>query len=367
MLHMSLRFAAALNISHKRITTATVTVPGGVPVAVDFEPGATISAASTIGPRRTASVSLAPQPGVNLYEIVSTPGALFDIFHGIDFGAGDRELIQVFHGEAASGGVNIIDGQISLTLVDMWVRLERCRLPYPYTLSPGYRPAIISARVTDAMPGTTVLQLAPNGPLISTGLWDTDRTQVIKDLANDGSLDCYFDPTGTFIIRPEPIIMPSAPVWTYTTGVVGNLEAASRTRPFDRLYNSVVVKPIDDTQTWAQQTVTISDPNNPRHPDKIGVVPFYYSSPTILNVGQALSTANTFLQRVQGTTETLSIDALGNPAQEIGDTVAVQHPATDTDPGFAAAHLVDGFTLQLDTGGMDVATRSTDIADVEES
>ena len=155
-------------------------------------------------------------------------------------------------------------------------------------------------------------------------------------------------------------------MWTFRTGEYGNIVTADRERPFDRLYNRVVVNPIDDTQTWASTTFDIEDTTNPRHRDYIGIVPYFYSSPTLTTDEAVVSAGETILQRIQGTTETLSLGTLGVPL-EVGDVVTVIHSPTDADPGLNVIHIVDSWDYDLVTGAMTCKTRSTDLAELTEA
>lgn len=379
MRDVSDRFKSALVRSHKRATEITCTIPGGSPVAIGqaarrsdgrYGPGWTAaSVASAIGSgiRYSASLSVTPEPGTDTYAMVSTPGAIFKIRHGIDFGAGDVELVDCGVYEAATGGVRITGGDISLTLVDLWQRVERCRFLVPHSPASGKRSSLISAAVSAVIPGAEVLTSADGGTFTGgSNVWDYDRTQFVSDLASDGSLDAAFDASGAFRIRAEPV-MATAPVWTYRTGIEGNIVEADRDRPLDRLYNMVIVVPIDGEQTWTRQSVSIDDASHPRHRSKIGDVPFFYRSPTLLTASAALAAARTILQRVIGSTETLTIEGLSNPALEVGDVVAVLHERTDTDPGFQAIHFIDSLQFDLSTGSGSIATRSTAQAEILEA
>ena len=52
---------------------------------------------------------------------------------------------------------------------------------------------------------------------------------------------------------------------------------------------------------------------------------------------------------------------------EVGDVVTVIHPATDSDPGFNAVHILDSWDYDLVTGAMTAKTRSTELAELAES
>lgn len=374
MLSVSAQYKAALGVSHKLKTTVTCATPLGQQATLQIAGGG-VSSSIDSGARYQARLDVIPQPGVDLYSILSTPGALFTIEHGLNFGSGSTELLPYGVYEAASGGINIVEGSISLSLVDQWQRVERCRFsaPYaPYNLSfpPDdlTRAEWISRAVTEAIPDAefTVLDDGGDSTELQDRVWERDRTQFIKDLATDGGLDVYFGPDGKFVIRKEPIVDPTTSMWTFRTGKYGNINTADRERPFDRLYNRVVVSPIDETQTWDAETIDLEDTANPRHRDYIGIVPYFYSSPTLADGLAAFTAGETILQRIQGTTETLSLGVLGVPL-EVGDTITVIHRTTDSDPGFNAVHILDSFDYDLVTGAMTAKSRSTELAELSET
>lgn len=371
---VSADFQKALGSGYRSLTTITVTTPDGATRTLAWS-AVSVSSSNASGVRHTANVEVLPEPGVDLYSILSTPGALFHIVNGIDFGSGFTETIPLGVYEAASGGINITDGDISLDLVDLWARVERCRFTAPYTPALDVFPPptdsradLIEAAVLEAVPTATFDVRDTGGTTdLTDRVWDRDRTQFIDDIAKDGELDVYFDAAGVFVIRKEPIVDEAASVWTFRTGEFGNIMVAERERPFDRLYNRVVVVPIDETQTWSAVYVDLTDTDNPRHSSKIGVVPYFYTSPTLTTETAAVSAANTILQRVQGTTETLSLSTTGAPMLEVGDTVTVVHQATDADPGFNAIHIIDGWDFDPVTGAMSCKTRSSTLSDSEET
>lgn len=361
------RFRKALGVSHKRATTITCTVPGGQPVALAWTSGS-VSSSNSTGVRYQASLQIAPTPGLDTYALVSTPGAIFRIKHGIDYGAGDVELIDCGVYEAATGAVDLGGGNISLALVDLWQRIDRCRFLAPHYPPNGTRASRIIAAVTEAIPGVQTIATATGGNYVQgDNLWDRDRVAFINDMATDGALDASFDASGMFRVRAQPTLDPAAAVWTFRSGEVANIASVERERPFDRLYNTVVVVPVDATQVWTRQTISLFDSSHPRHPSKIGVVPFFYGAPTLTLAKDALAAGVGIFQRVIGTTETLSIDGISNPALEVGDVVAAVFELTNTDPGFQAAHIIDSWQMDLATGSATYATRSSSLADVQES
>jgi hypothetical protein len=328
-----------------------------------------VSSSSSTGVRYQApNLSIAPIAGQDTYAMVSTPGAIFRVTHGINYGAGDVELIELGVYEVARGSVRIAGGDISLSLVDLWQRIDRCRFLAPYAPPSGTRASLIATAVNNAVPGFGIYATNDGGAYVEgDNVWDRERPQFINDMAKDGSLDVGFDAAGEFRIRKQPVLDPAASVWTFRTGPAANLNTADRERPFNRDFNTVIVEPMDASQAWDQQVVQISDPTHPLHPSKVGVVPFWYKSATANDNAEALQVAVTTLQQVAGSTETVNLDALSNPALEVGDVVTIAHPATDTDPGFGAVHIIDSWSMDLATGAMSLATRSSALPALEEN
>lgn len=365
------RFKKAALGGGKLLTRITCTPPGGSATTLSHT-SASVTCDMSSASRYTASVTATPEPGTDASEIVGIPGAKFAIDQGFDFGGGDVELVPMGRYELARDpGSSIFGGEIRLDLVDQWARLERARFLAPYTPPAGYRANIIATVVTAAIPGVTVNILANGGQTLGGQTWGTPdsraRTQLISDLSTDGGLDCYFDAAGVFVIREEPAISPTTATWTFKSGSQANIVTAERARPFDRCYNKVLVVPQDETQTWPAQLAWLNDLNHPLHESKYGPAPYFWSSPTLTTASAALAAAKTIMQRVQGTTETLQIGSFGNASLEAGQTVIVVNEATETDPGFAATHLLEAFSFDCLTAEMTASTRSSALAEIEES
>lgn len=352
------RFLEALKGPHEYRTTCTITPPGGSATTVSVEGGNLQVDASSRIRRRINGFQIVGDS--TTYELVATPGAIFNVRHGLVYGASD-ELIPVFSGEAQTSSQTFADGTLSLNLIDLGNWLARCRFLAPYAPAVGTsRVAAISAVVAAAIPGVTISNLSSDtGALGTAQVWTNGPLDVISDLTNDGNTDGYFRPDGVFVIVDKP--STSTPyVWSAASGAGGVLIQAQRARPTDRLYNTVVVRPSasDGSQTWAQQTATITDTTHPRHSSKIGVVPYFYASPSASSASVALSIARTILDRVLGTVETLSIESIANPALEANDSIRIITPQLNNEPAKIFQHYIDSYSLNLSTGAMTMATRS---------
>lgn len=362
-------YKQSLGAFQRRDTRITAQPPGEAAIQVAFSSGS-VSADNSRSARYQASLVFPPSLGQGLFDKLAIPGTIIDIDEGVNLGS-YVEWIDLFYGEIVSGSADVFSGAVSVSLADMWTRIDRCRFLTPYVPVPNStRVQVITKVITDAVPGT-IVNVEPGildgGGVIPTELvGDKSRTQFIDDVKKDASLEVYFQPNGQLMIRRTPTLDPMSSVWTFQSGELSNLISAERTRPFDRLYNTVVVKPATDEQFWDAQVATIEDLSHPRHHSKIGYVPFFYASPSIQSNENALAVAKNRLQDILGLTETASLGTASNVALEPGDVVTIVHQATGIDPGFTAAHLIDSWNLDLISGEMAVDTRSSNIVDLEE-
>jgi hypothetical protein len=377
---ISTRFARALGTSHKRVTRISCTVPGGEPIQIGqavkdahgrYGPGWTsgeVSATKSPGVRYSATLTVVPEPEKDTYGTLATPGAIFDIDHGIDFGAGDIDWVDCGVYEAVKGGVRITGGDISLTLNDQYTRVQQCRFTAPYSPGTGTRGSRAAAAVVDAIPGVITSVQADGGTYVEgNNVWDRDRTQFLTDMSTDGSLYMGFDAAGVWTVQAEPVLDLADVVWTFRTGTAGNIFTADRDLPLDQLYNVVIVSPIDDTQTWTRQEVPLLDEDHPRHHNKIGARPFFYVSPTLGSAEAAYAAGETILQRLLSTSGVINISALSNPALEPGDNIFAIHETTDTDPGLDDLYMIESWQMDLATGGMSFDGRASELVESEEA
>ena len=350
------RWNRALGKPHDVATVVTFAPPGGSAVELSLKAGS-VSGDSQSNYRRTGSLSLFGNRAD--FEMLTLPGGVVHIDHGINFGS-TTELVPVFHGEIVDGSQQLGDGSISVRVADLGKWLERARFLTPFTPTAGtQRKSVIATAVIDARPGTTVTVTATDAGVVQSGTWQDSRLDMIKDLRTDGAMEAFFLPDGTYLIRDQ-LTMSSPPVWSITPGQTGVLKSVSRRRPMDKTYNTVVVRPSssDGSQTWVQQVAQVTAVNHPRHPSKIGVVPYFWSSPTTTTAGAALTAAYNILDRVLGTTETLELGLLSNAALEPGDPIRVVTPQVGLEPADIYQHYVDSFSLDLRSGDMSIATRS---------
>lgn len=352
------QFIDALTRSQKRVTTCTYTIPGGIPKTVKVE-GGSVSMDSSSNIRRRATIN-AYIPASD-YESITLDGTRFVVEHGIIVGS-EIETVALITGELNSGSQQLggnSAGTMTLPLVDLGEWVTRAEFIDPYSPPNNFtRAQAISAIVGAAIPTALISNTATDiGIVAADAIYTGNRWNAIQALCADGGLEAFFDPYGVFIIRDQPKV--TAPwIWT-VSGIVG----LERVRPTDRLFNTVVVSPgsTDGSQTWTRQIVSITDPAHPRHPSKIGYVPYRINSTSIRTAAEAYNAGVARLQRVLGTTETLNISSVFNPALEGGDPIRVISPRVGNAPPQSFSHIVDGFQFNLETGLGSLSTRNQEV------
>ena len=347
----------------------TCTPPGGEPIELSVTSGSVAKSLGT-GTRFTASLSIAPKPDQRCFATVTTPGAIFSVETGWSYGAGPPEWIPLGQYVLARNA-HPLRGEISLDLTDRWQRLEQARFLAPYSPAAGPRAEVIRTMVQAAIAGVAVSTRADGGTYQGGSTWDRSRTDAIVDLARDGAITGGFTADGTFAMTADPVVEPGSVAWTFVESAAAternaenvNVISLERSIPFDRLYNTVVVVPVDESQTWTPQRATVADITHPRHPSKIGVIPYFYSSPTISSATQAARVARTMLARVVNESHPLSIESYNLAHLEPGDTVSVI--TGDDDP--RSSWLVESVSFDLMTGATSLTCRSSILPEIEES
>lgn len=349
----------------------TVTVPGGQPVELEMTAGAVSKQLGT-GYRHTAKVDVVPLAGV--WDLVTTPGALFHITFGWQFGPREMQRVTRPMGVYLLGEVPKASraNAIELNLVDLWKRIEDSRLQVPWTSALGITRAdqIVLVVNTDGTLLDVPVTINATGGEINRALTvERERSEIVTTLARDGQLHVFFDADGSLVIDREPILLPSRSVATFTDGEGATILDLSRQVQFTRLYNAVICNPItdgDNPQSWARVVVHVADPEHPRHRDKVGVIPGFFSSPTLTTRARALAAAQTRLQTLMQELETVEVQTWARPDIEPGDTFSTVETETYQREQRYGTWLVVSVEFDLLELGTRITGRSSAVDDVEE-
>lgn len=348
------------------ITTVTVTIPGGDPVSLTVD-GCVVTKSLDTGPRFTANVNAIRIPGQATLATVLTPGAIFTIDNGWNYGAGQTDTIPLGTYELGQQPKTSRNEPIPLALIDQWKRLEECRLLVPWVATAGAgRVDEVVALVTDAMPAVTIRILTgfSGGTVGTTTTWDRERTTAINDLARDGSFSAGFAADGAFEIGPLPAL--GAPVAAYNDGENATILDLSTEQKFTRYYNAVQMVPTED-QVWVATGVQVDDTDNPRDPSHIGVRPFFATAPTVSSSAQAKAVATAILPRVIGIAREVEISTWGQAHREPGETVTTTQAGNYVDGSDSATLLIESVIHNCLTVATTIVGRDAAVPIIEET
>jgi len=377
---ISERWLAARDAGVSLLFELTCTTPDGTELTLD---PISLSVSKKLGTNSsfTAETAIAVQDRNQeaIFRAVTSPGSVFHVRAGADFGALTREWIPMGRYVLSRNSWPYRES-IRLSLTDCWQTLEQARFSSPYSPPGNTRADAVALMVNQAMPNVVIVNnLVGDGGSYQRGAaWERSRTESIQQIAKDGEFEAAFIADGTFRLRPNPVIQNGQVVARFTDAsgneISGdsnaNIISLDREIPFDRMYNRVVVKPIDETQTWTPQMATVSESWHPRNPVNMGqqvgggplYVPYFYASPTITNAAVARSVAKVMLANVVNTSNPLRIDTYNQPHIEPGDTVGV----TDEANIVSGFWLVEEVSYDLMTGATSLTCRDTSLPEMEE-
>lgn len=372
---VSARFLAAVTESHTPIVVVQALDYRGVTdpvlqapdvVVVDGATGGTVTLDQTAASRGRLDVSI-----TNLELLPTTADALLapygnelKVSRGVLYPDGVSELAAL--GVFRIDEVDIDDsatapGAMRITGLDRSAIIIDARFEEPFQVDAGTNLVTALERVLAAgYPGivtdfpTTTLT---SGLLI--GEEGGDRWAFAQDIATSLGKRLYFDGDGVAVLRDVSI--GTTVVATLAEGEHGVLVSANRGAKRAGAYNRVIATGENTGEAAPVRGVaTDADPGSPTfYGGPYGRVPMFYSSPFLTTDDQCASAAQSMLSKQLGTTQSVSLGAIVNPALEPDDTVRIVRALTSIDE----AHILDSLTIPLDVGGagatMSGATRAT--------
>lgn len=152
-----------------------------------------------------------------------------------------------------------------------------------------------------------------------------DAWQDIQDMGTAIGSRAYFDPVGTFKVKPvaDPALTPS--VWTVSDAANPVMVSYTRSISDSTTYNYVVVSGESTSNTVPVSAVAFdADPSSPTYYlGPYNIVTTTFISAMITTVAQAQQAADALLLVVKGASETVQITMVPNPALEPGDVITV--------------------------------------------
>lgn len=340
-------------------TAALGAVPG-IPIS-----GGSVTTSATSQARRTATVDLADAQywPTSPYAVLSALGSELQVDYGVVLADGSTEWVPLIRGLITDVSRNRpptgSGGAFTVTLSDLSAKVAQARFDRPtQTVAAATVVAEIRRLITEAIPGATVTDTT--GSTMPAAVLEMERerwAEGIEKLADAIAGECFADPLGAFVIRPQPTLTDN-PVWTLSTGdggmVVGLDEKVTR----DLTYNRIVASgQRTDGTPPVFAVVSDTDPNSPTYVGgPFGTKTRFYVSPLLTTVPQCSTAASGLLARTTGMHGTITLDLVPNPAFDAGDVITL------VDGASTSVHIIDTVVTPLGpTTAQRITTRSMDL------
>jgi hypothetical protein len=210
---------------------------------------------------------------------------------------------------------------ISINVNDQWQRVVDAKFRGPASFSPG--------RATDAM-GVMVEQsglpypdiTATSGVTAAALPTDKQRDETLIAAAKATGTEVFLDRLGQPVIRDLAVL--GDPTSELLVGA--DVSQVKVTPDWSKVYNVVIVRCSATDTVLPQQEATISWPDHPAHPYRLGSRKrpdyrvYLFSSPLFTDTDQMLAAAQSILTRVSAAATTQSYVAVPDASREAGDT-----------------------------------------------
>ena len=374
MISVSAAFNAALVASHRIATLVeiwsppTASSPAALLYSGPYVTDGNVKVDATNAIRRSGQLTVVDPTGTltpaTAGDILSPlAGNEAYIYRGITYPSGATELVLL--GVIGLSDTTVTDEGAGLTIAlsgyDRARRVQRAKLTDTYAISAGTNVVTaIQALVSSRVPGLTYAMVptayTTPGVIYQTG---DDPWQRATELAASIGYELFFDNAGTCVCQPVPDPTTAAPVWTYSEGMHATIVKLARQFKDDDTYNDVIVTG-EGTGVGVPVRAQVQD-TNPASPTYVngpyGDVVSVISSSLVTTTAQALAMAQATLTRSVGVAESLTFDAIVNPAHDVNDVITVNRARS----WVASDYVIDALTIPLraDAALTAVARRKT--------
>lgn len=289
-------------------------------------------------------------------DLLAPFGNEIRVFMGVTLGDGDTGYTwQVFRGkieqvtETSMGECQLLCGDRAEDVIDVAFASPEKSQPGNLVVAEFQR--LVIGAVPDASFGASDSFLKT----VEALTWEFDRGSALDEIAHSVAALWYPLANGDFVLRTIPWTKPSPPVVTVTDQAGGTVNAWSRTRSREQIFNVVTVTG-ERLSGDAPVHATASDTNvaSPTYVGgNFGVKSIVTRLQTPSTQGGAQSTAEALLRNYVAPVEIWTLDVVPDAALELGDVLRVRVDGVDV------IQVVTGFSLPLDLSGMmSVSTRS---------
>lgn len=356
------RFAAAIYNSHKVAVEARVlTASGSTPV--DILDG-TVTLDITADSRGSCDLTLPHEYApANYADLVTPYGNEIQLFRGIHFPDGERELVSL--GIYRIEDVTDDGTDVKVSGIDRSAFMVDALFEQTVNVSANYGTNVVTAiqnMILEAYPsarfrfGTTSTPV----PTDRSAIEGNSRWGACQVLAEALGCVVYFDADGYATLRSVPLVTET-PVAYVTTGQA-LMEAEREWSRTDAKNRWIVTGETDDEEPVSLRgEATDDNPSSPtRYGGPFGKVPDFYTNEWVSqDDAQAAHVAAIRKALLAGISQTVPFTSLPNPALEPFDVVRV----TRTDAGIDHNVILDAVSIPLSSEGtMTFTTRSAPVA-----
>lgn len=346
---------AAYQGGARPIAVLTVESGGGAPVELTInETDLEVSRTLARGTHWLASATVLRQANQNTEDRVTTPGAIFRLRHGWDYGGGYRELRPFGVYQLAAIPTRDRSDPIKLELHDRWAQIDACESLVPVEIDAGTDPvAAITMLVHQVDPSIEVIARA-NGDEIPDFLSDTSRSGLIVQIAQAASLYPHMDASGRMVIDAAPV--QKTPIASLSDGENATLTSVSTEAVFSTPYNCVVV---DTGDPFDPFVLHVADPSNPRHRNQPGMGVRPYRTTSDLDGSALVNFASNLLSQLVGGVMRRTFNTWGRGDINPGDWLSVIEAGTYLMPMRGSNSMVEEIRHNPLDASTQITTRST--------
>ncbi|PZG18986.1 DUF5047 domain-containing protein [Micromonospora craterilacus] len=359
---VSEEFLRTVRSSHRMVAEARVVAPGQTGVAPDglllqIESG-DVQLDGTADVRSTIDLTVA---GRGLWPTrPSSPlapyGNEIHVRRGVQYRSGRTEWVSLGYFRIDSPSqAEVPDGQIQIAGQDRMAGIKDAQLTaarqYPTGSTLG---AVVEHLVREVHPAAVIEwdDDTPATVLRRSLMIEQDRYEFLAELVQAHGKVWWWDHRGHLVIKSPP--PTTVPVFEVSHGAGGVLVSLARELSRDGVHNGVVaVGEGADTVVPARAVVIDNNPSSPTYWfGPFGQVPQFFSSPFLIDNGQARAAAASILARSIGLPYSVDFGLVPNPALEPWDPVRITYP------GRSETHVIERLTVPLvATAEMTATTR----------
>jgi hypothetical protein len=355
---MTARFAAAVRTSHTPVVHCEVLHAGQVVATLDdvvIDGQVTSSSLQSVRSSFRATIvdptgTLTPS---GTESLLAPAGTEVRLSRGVEYIDGARELVPL--GVFGLTDVQVDegdDGAVSVGLegLDRADRVKRNLIAEPVLIQQGTNVATAIRTLITTLDPAAVFSFQSTSATTPFLVIEGDGWEEARNLAAAAGLEVFVDPAGVYTLRRVPDVDQSTPVWLLHEGDDCTVTQIGRRLSNRDTPNRVVV--LAQGSGLLEPILAEARDINPQSPTFVdgpyGVVTLAIRETRITSLQQARDMAAGELRSRKGASEQVQVQAVPNPALEVGDVVSVLRTPVRVD----ARYVIDSITTPVGSDGM---------------